>query len=177
MAEQKPLTWQELRRLNDFTRLEVYARGTGLWIPATLRHWNGGLCVHPDDLDGQGSLSIHEVRIDDDTDDDLKARLVLLVRHPHSGQYQVEDGPYRGLLETLSEGILGLFHEAQLRDVGTPSLSYRQVKSTVRHLFRSGGFMADLWSVFKQVAKAQLGGSEDDPLYRILKDIERGEKS
>lgn len=173
MPEQPPLTWQHLTRMASGTKLEVYVRGTGLWVEA--RVWQGpsATCVEPVSLEGEE----YEVVIRDEYAPEHKEYLAGLVRRPLPKGYDVPPGPYRGLLEQMSSGLIDIMRQAADTDESAACLS--EVKKVFRHMLTSGGFRADLWQVFTEVARLNfvLVAGQDDVLKAILDDIRKGEKS
>lgn len=170
MPEQS-LTWQVLMTVPTGTKLEVYARGTGIWLEA--RVWQGPDAVFVEPT-GDG-LEAHEVVIRDEYKPEHKEFLAQLVRRPLPKGYSVPPGPYRTLLEDLSRGLTGMIRQSAQSDESLASLP--EVKKLVRHMLQSGGFTSDLWTVFKEVARSEFVLSPaDDVLSAILQDIRRDKK-
>lgn len=168
----KILTWLAFCDLPTGTRLEVYIRGTGLWVSGRLFHAVSHSTVTPDDevLEHE-----HKVVIPLSLPGDQRKARLLLVRYPRKPGYRVEAGPYRELLQNLSVGIVQLIRSSSTADGNTTAPT--TIKAAMQHLLRSGGFTRDLWSVFKEHVTDLYSPAEDDVLARICADIEGGEKS
>jgi hypothetical protein len=172
MNHRKPppaLTLREFYALPTRTRLEVYVQGTGLWTPARVFHQDTHSTVTPDDSD----LAVrHEVIMLDEMPDYLKEAKLRLVRRPHPKGHMVEPGSYRDLLERFCIDLVALVRSRT--EVGdAPSFNLTHMRATLRHML-SSGFTADLWSVMDAVVHQSFAPEADDPLFRILEDINRG---
>jgi hypothetical protein len=167
-----PLTWPELRAMPERTKLEVYATGTGLWLPARVEQWDDWTDVVPDD---SGGMLVHYVvGISDSDPEEVIARRLLLVRRPMPKGLRVPDGEYRDMLKGLSLGLARIFRKAGEEDEQVGTLG--GLKALVRYLLKSGGFTRDLWAVFKDEVAAAFAPPPDDPLAAILAELE-AEKS